>query len=85
MIKIEPETRVKSCNSCGRSESGKDHTDTGYKTILIKVGDNAGSNKIILCPKCFSLLGTYIETVLRDEDDTEIQKMTDFINDEEEW
>lgn len=78
MINITSETRVKNCNSCGRAEADKTHKDSGFKRISFRVGENTGSNIVILCPKCFALLGTYIETVLRDEDTAEIQKKTCF-------
>jgi hypothetical protein len=77
MIEIVPETRIKCCNSCGRTET--DHKDNGFKTIKFKVGDNAGSSIVILCPKCFELLGQYVETVLREEDDKEIHQKTCFV------
>lgn len=82
MITITPETQVKNCGSCGRIEVDKKHKDTGFKRISFRVGDNAGANIIILCPKCFSLLNAYTDTVLRQCDDTEIRKKTDFVAEE---
>lgn len=82
MITITPETQVKNCGSCGRIEVDKEHKDTGFKRISFRVGDNAGASIIILCPKCFSLLNAYTETVLRQCDDTEIRKETDFVTEE---